>query len=185
MVQAYCSQGSDHLNKILPIVFDGNEWFIRISFCVIAPIPFILPRRFPTIATIVLMFLAIGIPNYVDFILGVPPLDLYDVNDTNKYELLDMALYYLNAPFAYLFVYFFDKWKISGLRIALYVSVWSIAATAYEALAVYCHVFKYKGWNLAYSFVFYLAIQSFYLLLYYLIKKKYNRTKRDTGPDWI
>jgi hypothetical protein len=137
------------------------------------------------IATIVFTFLAVGIPNYVDFLIGVPPVDLYDVNDTNKVELFDIVLYYLNAPFAYLFVYFFDKWKISGLRIALYVSVCSAAATAYEALADFFHVFKYKGWNLGYSFVFYLAIQSFYLLLYYLIKNKYKRTKRDTGPDWI
>ncbi|TNJ65677.1 hypothetical protein FE784_13550 [Paenibacillus hemerocallicola] len=71
-----------------------------------------------------------------------------------------------------IFIYLFDLWKIGGIRISLYVLGWSAAGTAFERLAAYMRVFHYKGWTLGYSFVFYLAIQSFTLFLYYLFKAK-------------
>jgi hypothetical protein len=151
---------------------------------VLTPIPFILPRRFPTIVTIVFSFLAVGIWNYSDFLVGAPPIDLYDANDSSTHELFDIVYYYLNVPFSYIFVYLFDKWKIHGIGIVLYIISWSLVAVAYEGLTVYLHVYKYKGWTLGYSLVYYLAVQSFYLLLYYVIKHKYNQTKRETGPEW-
>lgn len=173
------------MNKLLPQQFDGNEWFLIISFFFIVSFMISLPRRFPNIVAIVFLFLGLGTPMYVDFILAPPPNDLYDVNDTSYYELFEIAFYYLYPPFAYIFVYFFDKWRVHGLFITVYILVWSMVGTAFEALAVYFHVFKYKGWNLGYSFVFYLAVQSLYILLYHVIKKKYNQTKRATGMNWI
>ena len=184
MDPATCAQGSEHLNKLLPEHFDANEWFLLISLCTIVTVAVVLPRRFPTIVTIVFLAMGLGISMYVDFLLAPPPLDLYDINDTKYYELFEIPFYYLYAPFAYVFVYFYDKWKVRGLWTVLYVAVWSTASTLFERFADYCHVFKYKGWNLGYSFVFYLAVQSLYLLLYYMVKSSYNRTKREDGPEW-
>lgn len=161
------------MNKLLPIHFDTNEWFLTISFCVVALVASMLPRRFPTIMTVTLLCLGFGIATYFDFYLGAPPLDLYDVNDTPDYEWFELVVYALTSPFAYLFVYLFDLLKIRGIWISLYVLGWSAAGTAFEGLAAYMRVFHYKGWTLGYSFVFYLAIQSFTLFLYFLFKTKY------------
>lgn len=162
------------MNKLLPLHFDSNEWFLTISFCFVALAAMMLPRRFPTIMTVALLSLGFGIAAYFDFYLGVPPLDLYDVNDTPDYELFELFVYALSSPFAYIFVYLFDLWKIRGIWISLYVLVWAAAGAAFEGLAAYMQVFHYKGWTVGYSFVFYLAIQSFLLFLYYLFKVKYD-----------
>jgi hypothetical protein len=172
------------MSKLLPEHFDANEWFVLFTFCVLVSTLFMLPRRFPRSVSIVFSCIGLGISQYADYILGVPPIDLYDADDTQFSELSDFFLYYLYAPFAYLFLYFFDKWKLRGLLISLYVLLCSAAGAGFEALAVYFHVFKYKGWSIGYSFVFYLFVQSVDVLLYYLIKKKYNQTKRASGPEW-
>ena len=122
---------------------------------------------------------------YADFIVGTPPNDFYDVNESESHELLDIALYYLNIPYSYLYIYFFDKWRVRGLKIVYYVLICSVFASLYEALAVYFHVYTYKGWKLAYSFVFYQGIQSLYLLLFYVVKITYNKTKLEHAREWL
>lgn len=161
------------MNKLLPIHFDSNEWFLTISFCVAALIAIMLPRRFPTIITVTLLCLGFGVASFFDFYLGVPPLDLYDVNDTPDYELFELLVYALTSPFTYIYIYLFDLWKIRGIWISLYVLGWSALGVAFEGLAAFMHVFHYKGWTLGYSFVFYLASQPLILLLYYRLKAKY------------
>lgn len=172
------------MNKILPQRFDANEWFLIVSLLCVVVFASLLPRRFPGIVTIVFLSIGFGISMCADFFFAPPPNDFYDVNDSKYYELFEIPFYYLYAPFAYLFVYFFDKWRVQGLFVTLYVLIWSAVGTGFEALAVYFHVFRYKTWRLEYSWVFYLAVQSFYLLLYYIIKKKYHVTKREEGRDW-
>lgn len=174
------------MNKLLPQQFDGNEWFLIISLCIVITFSLLLPRRFPTIVTLVFLALGMGISMFVDFILAPPPNDIYDVNDSGDYyEFFEILFYYLYSPFAYIFVYFFDKWKIRGLFISLYVLVWSLIGVGFEAIAVFFHVFKYKEWNLGFSFVFYLFIQSFEIFLYYRIKEKYQQNKREDGYEWV
>ncbi|MDF2962518.1 MAG: hypothetical protein K0S39_4253 [Paenibacillus sp.] len=168
----------------MPQHFDGNEWFSVISMLLICCIVFSLPRRFPAIVTIVFLCLGLGIAMYADFHFGVPPLDFYDINDTQRYELFDLILFVLYSPFAYLFMYFFDKWRPRGLWINVYILAWSAGGTLYEGLAAYLHVYKYKEWKLGYSFFFYLAAQAICLLFYYIIKSIYNRTKHHAGYDW-
>lgn len=173
------------MNMLLPQKFDENEWFLLISLCTVMFVVLLLPRQFPTIVSIVFFALGGGIAMFVDFHLGIPPMDLYDVNDTKHYELFELVAFVLYSPFAYLFAYFLDRWNIRRLFIPLYILAWSVAGTAFEALAAYFHVYKYKGWNLGFSFLFYLTIQFFTFLIYEAIKKKYTQTKCETSQEWI
>ncbi|MDQ0113729.1 hypothetical protein [Paenibacillus harenae] len=169
----------------LPESFDANEWFLIISFLVITTVTLMLPRRFPTIISIVFLLIGSGIAMYSDFHFGIPPVDLYDINDSKQYEWFDLVTFVLYSPFSYLFLYVFDRWRLEGLKISLYVLAWSIAAVAFEAFAVRLHVYNFqKGWNSGYSFVFYLASQTFMIWFYYTVKNNYNRTKKETSPDW-
>ncbi|MFD2446905.1 hypothetical protein ACFSO7_23470 [Bacillus sp. CGMCC 1.16607] len=161
------------MNKLLPQHFDENEWFLIISLCIVFLFVLFLPRRFPTTLSITFFFIGIGIAMFSDFLLGIPPVNFYDINDSSNYEIFELITFILYSPFAYLFIYFFEKWEVKGLYISLYILVWSIIGTLYEALAVYFHVYKYHGWNFGYSFLFYLASQLITLLIYYFIKKNY------------
>lgn len=121
---------------------------------------------------------------FVDFHLGIPPRDLYDVNDVPEFELFELMAFLLYCPFAYLFAYLYDRWKIRGLGTTVYVFGWSVLAAVYEGIALYFHVYTYKNWNLGYSFLFYLIVQSLTLFIYHVIKQNYNRTKQATGQEW-
>ncbi|PYI53872.1 hypothetical protein [Paenibacillus flagellatus] len=169
---------------IWPQRFDANEWFLLSALAVMAVLFFVMPRRFPKSVTIVFLALGVGIPMYADFLIAPKPFDLYDVNDTGNYELFEILFYFVYAPFAYFFVYFFDRWNVRGLGIAGYVVVWSAFAVAFEALAARLHVFHYKGWTLGYSSLVYLVVQSLYLAFYYRIKRTYAATKRESAPEW-
>lgn len=122
---------------------------------------------------------------YVDFHLGIPPVDLYDINDSSQYEWFDLLIFVLYCPFSYFFAYFLDRWRLRGLTITLYVLGWAAAAVSYEAFAAYLHVYDFqKGWNSGYSFVFYLTSQAVTVWFYGMIKRHYNRTKSPSGPEW-
>lgn len=182
--QACSSQGLDDVNALWPKQFDANEWFIIIGLCIVYFVVIKLPRRFPSIVTFVFFFIGLGIAMYVDFHFGIKPLDMYTMHDADEYEIFDLLTFLLYTPFAYLFVYFYDKWKLRGLAISLYVLAWSVGGVVLEALGLYFHVYNYKGWTLGLSLVFYLTSQSLTVLLYTVIKKYYRRKKKETGYDW-
>ncbi|MBB3110601.1 hypothetical protein FHS18_002668 [Paenibacillus phyllosphaerae] len=168
----------------LPESFDANEWFLIISVVVIASFSLLLPKRFPFIVMLVLYTIGPTIAMNVDFLLGIPPIDVYNINDDGRYELFDLLFYFLYAPFSYLFIYFYDRLRFRGFGTALYVLGCSAAGAAYEWIAVLCHVFQYKGWNLGYSFIVYVSIQAIYLGLAHFFKRAYNASKRDTAKEW-
>jgi len=172
------------LNLYPPLKFDGNEWFCLIVLLCGIVTTFLLPKRFPAIVTLSFFAIGLGIAMYVDFHLGIPPRDLYKINDIDQYEWADFLLFMIYTPFAYFFAYFLDKWKLRGLYVSLYVVSWTIAGTALEGLAVYFHVYEYKGWQLAYSFFFYFVAQMVTLYFYHVVKKIYQQTKQDSGRNW-
>ncbi|MGF7036385.1 hypothetical protein J2T17_007448 [Paenibacillus mucilaginosus] len=170
----------------LPVHFDGNEWFSTISLLIMFALVLFLPRRFPKIVSFVFLVIGSGTALFVDFHFGLPPVDMYDVNDLPLYEWFDLVNFLLYSPFAYVFLYLFDWWKPKGIRITWYVLAWSLAGVAYEWVSVtFFHLYNYgKGWQFGYSFVFYLTSQAFTVWFYYMVKHCYNRTKNRAGPEW-
>ncbi|MGQ7890791.1 hypothetical protein [Paenibacillus sp. WC2504] len=155
-----------------PEHFDINEWFTLISLAVTATIAFLLPKRFSPVVITVYTVFTVFISQSVDSLIAVKPFDMYDVNDSSKYELMDIVIYYLNyPPYTYIFLYFYDKWKLKGIGRILYVGVFSGFSVFFEWLACLCHVFTFHGWKLWYSPFVYLVTFTLYIIVYHATEK--------------
>jgi hypothetical protein len=155
----------------LPQKFDQNEWCLIVCILVSYTSILLLPRRFPFRLTVLLMLFGPTVARLSDHLLASPKLDLYNLMDTPKYDLFDFFTYLLYAPFSYLFIYFYEKWKIKGYWIVLYIFLCTCGGTLFEWVNKLFHVFTYKGWELSFSFSVYLVTQCFALLFYHWIKQ--------------
>ena len=149
----------------LPKKFDENEIFIIIVSIIFTLIlVYLFPKRlsYPINIIIILFNISIGITT--DHILAGPPLDLYDVMDSKKFELFDLILYiFVYGPFTYIAIYIYDKWLYhkSTIKKFFYLVFLSLLNTGFEVIAVYLKIYIYHGWKPYYSF-------SVYLLIYYI-----------------
>ncbi|MBO7746839.1 hypothetical protein I8J29_21720 [Paenibacillus sp. MWE-103] len=142
-----------------PRRFDANEWFILISIALVLTVCLLLPRRFPAPLTLFVYLFNVYLGKVGDFILALPPLNLYDANDVQKYEWFDMVLYFfLYPPVLYILLNLYDRWKPSGYRRVLYVAGWTLLITGLEWAASKAGVFRYHGWHLYYSVFVYAGV---------------------------
>ncbi|WP_276356464.1 hypothetical protein [Cohnella caldifontis] len=159
-----------------PERFDLNEWFDLFSAALPLTIAFLLPGRFTLIALTVFTVFSVFMAQTVDSLIAVKPYDLYDVNDTVKYDVSDIFIYYFSyPPTTYLFLYFYDKWSPKGWRRAGYVLAWSLLSWGLEWAAYRCHVFYYKGWKLAYSPIAYVVIYALFMAMFHMVETVMNR----------
>lgn len=159
-----------------PEKFDENEWLL-IGILIGGIFLSFLPKRFPTSMTILLMIFSSFYARTFDNILAAPSLDLYDIMDSGKYEFFGVFTYFMYAPFAYIYLYIYDKLDIKGFNTALYIVGCSLFGIGFEWLATKFNIFTYKGWKLAYSFTVYLFVQYTTILFFNYIKKVYNYRK--------
>lgn len=160
-----------------PIRFDLNEWFIIFATIITLVPTLLLPRRFSPAMTLFILTYNLYISHTADYLLGFPPYDLYDVNDSPKYEIFDFVLYSITyPPVTYLFLYLYDRWKWSGFRLIIYIMGCSILTTGMEWLADLAHVYAYKGWRLSYSFLVYIGVYTVNILLFRLAKRLLPRS---------
>ncbi|WEA47116.1 hypothetical protein [Priestia aryabhattai] len=160
----------------LPKQFDENEWFI-ITVVLLSSVLFKLPKRLPTVITILILFLSMAIPKIIDHSIAAAwPYNLYDLTDSRKFELFDVILDGVYCPFGYLCIYFYDKFHPKGFKIVLYILSWTVFAVFFEYIAVKLHVFNYRGWKLIYSFPTYMVVISLFLLFYKFVTYYYKRT---------
>jgi hypothetical protein len=158
-----------------PKLFDSNEWCI-ILLILLNVILFKLPKRFPNAITVLMILLSISIAKIVDHTIAVFPVDLYDINDTKRYELFDLLLYACYPPFGYLCTYFYMSLKKRGLFVLLYIIIWALFAVIFEYFLVKIQVFRYNGWSIFYSFPTYLIVISIYLIFLNFVLKIYDKT---------
>ncbi|MFC5452328.1 hypothetical protein [Paenibacillus aestuarii] len=162
----------------LPLKFDANEWFILIAILFVFTTVLLLPKRFSTLFIVFMMLFNVFIGQTVDYLIAVPPYDLYDVNDRPDYELFDFLLYFLlYPPSAYIVLYFYSKWKIKGLYVIAYILGCALLTTGLEWIAHFLHVFTYKGWKLVYSFPVYIGVYSFNILVLRLAQTYVQRKR--------
>lgn len=162
----------------LPEKFDGNEWFILISLTLVMIFVLLLPKRFPPMVVAFVMLFNVFLGQTVDYIIAVPPYDLYDVNDRSDYEIFDCILYFLlYPPTAYLVIYFYSKFKIKGILLFAYIVICALITTGLEGIADLFHLFHYKRWKLIYSFPVYISVYGLNIVmlrfaLYYIRQKR-------------
>ncbi|WP_226037777.1 hypothetical protein [Aquibacillus saliphilus] len=161
---------------ILPEHFDHNELFVLTALIISYLLLFFLPNRFPISMSLLIMLFTATVARLSDHLFSGPNLDLYNIMDMGTYELFDLFTYLLYAPFGYFLIYGYDKWKIKGSLILFYIIAWALLATIFEGVSSLFGVFVYKGWNLSYSFTYYMTMNSFMLLFYNFIKRKYEQS---------
>jgi hypothetical protein len=163
----------------LPQQFDENEWFIIVSIVTSFAFIYFLPRRFPTSISILTLSFSIFIARVTDELLAGPKVDFYDVIDSGKYELFDIISYAMYAPFAYVFVYIFDRYNLKGMKLFFYIVGFSLIGWGVEWVSAYFHVFTYKEWKFSYSLAVYLIIQPITLLFFILIKNAHKKSVKN------
>lgn len=164
--------------------FDANEWFILISLVISVGVALRLPRRFPATFVWMIATFSMTVAIVTDHIVGTPPLDMYDINDTPTYTVADAFTWLLYAPFGYLFLYVYDRLHIRGVSLIVYILTSVLFAVLYEYAADLAGVFHYRTWKLAYSFPVYVLTLSVFIGCFEAMKRSWlNMTKRRDGQS--
>jgi len=158
----------------LPIEFDQNEWFVCIACVLSYAVLFLLPKKIPNSLVVLIFIYSFTVARLYDTVLASPWVDFYDIMDTGKYDLFDIILYVMYAPFGYFFIYAYETFNIKGLGIILYILIWSAAGTGFEHLNSIFDVFEYKNWRPIYSLSVYFITQAGTIALYTFLKKMYE-----------
>lgn len=159
----------------LPKHFDQNEVIIIIVL-VLSIFLVRLPKRMPTEVSCLIVLLSLAIPNIIDHsIAAISPFDLYQLTDSQKYEVFDILLSGVYIPFGYLCVYIYEWIRPRKMKIVLYILSWAIFAICFEFFFVKLHVFTYNGWKLIYSFPTYLFVISIFLLYYEFLLSQHKK----------
>src|SRR5690606_18599726 len=133
--------------------------------------------RFPLSVTLLLLFFGPTFACMLDSTIGAYEFNYYDIMDGPAYTLMDLAVYFLYAPFGYFLIYFHDMLRLSGYYTLVYAICWSLASTGFEYILLELNVFHYNhGYQLAYSFPIYLASVTF-LLIYYRLMNYHSATE--------
>ncbi|KGX91807.1 CBO0543 family protein [Pontibacillus marinus] len=151
--------------------FDWNEWFVIITLVSLSFFIFRIPKIFPPIEAIGYYLFGITIVYFFDHTTSVRPWDLYDVNDSSKYQLMDFIYYVMNGPFSYMFIYLYSKLNIKGHYNILYIFIWSSFSVLAEWIGVKIGLFHYdKGYNMYWSLPIYMLVQIILIIYYHLVQ---------------
>jgi len=155
------------------VKWEAAAWFILLANLMNLVVLYILPKKFPTSITILILLIGLALAKTANFILGIPPYDLYDINDeTDRLDLIDLLLTAVYPPFGYYFLYIYNIWKFKEKSLFFYIFIVAAISVGFEYLAVLANVFHYTGWKLFYSFPIYLISLSLTLLFYRVIMEK-------------
>ncbi|WP_336789219.1 hypothetical protein [Paenibacillus sp. MMO-177] len=147
--------------------FNSNELYVIALMTVGFTVYRLLPRTLSPLQTIFNMLISVTLGLIFDHTIAVPPFDLYDVGDSSSYEFFDLISYLMYAPYGYLFVYGFERFRISGIITIGYILGWAAISLLFEWLGFKVGVFHYKhGYQILYSIPIYLVVLSFQLALY-------------------
>ncbi|HZG77756.1 MAG TPA: hypothetical protein VEZ72_18020 [Paenibacillus sp.] len=154
--------------------FDQNEWFILACLLIAYPIAFRLPRPFPKSFVVLIGLFSLSLAKGADHTLGVEPLDYYNTNEIPVFDATDFATWLLYPVAGYFFLYAYQRLRIQGLAIPVFVLGCSAAAPGFELICVRFRVFIYKDWEPGYSFLVYMLAQSATILFYALLRRWYR-----------
>jgi hypothetical protein len=112
---------------------------------------------------------------FFDHTLSVLPISFYDLNDSSRFELADFLSHFMYGAYSYLFFYLYDYFHIKLRYSLIYILTWTLMSVGWEQLSVVFGVFHYQhGYNVFYSFMIYLLVQSIWVSFYYVILKYGN-----------
>ncbi|WP_284643482.1 hypothetical protein [Paenibacillus silviterrae] len=152
--------------------FDKNEWYILSMLVITYGAIWLLPKRLPRSLLIAGFVWGFASSTLFDFTIGGGLMDFYRVNDTNRYELTDLLVYFMFAPFGYFFVYFFEVMKITRKTVIPYILGWTVLGVAVEWVSEQMGMTTYQhGYRLEYNVAVFLAVQTVMAVSYMYMKK--------------
>lgn len=151
-------------------MMSGNEWF-TLGAAVLSVCLFLCVRKHFHPAVILLLWLFItSLVETFDYALAATPFRLYFCGDNQSYEISGaMLALFVYPAYAYLFLYFYDKWKLRSAKLFIYILAWTAFSLAIEWLFDRFGVFHYTGWKLAYSALVYVFSDCVLLWVYRFI----------------
>lgn len=157
--------------------FDMNDYFVIFAVMISWGIYFFLPKVFSKQLTILIFLYSLTAAGLFDNSLGAPPFDFYDIMDGPAYTGMDLVVYLLYPPFAYLFLLVYKKLQVSNRYSLVFILCFTTAALAIEWVYYKMGVFQYKNGNsIVYSICSYLFIQSL-LVVFYRFLQNDNRVE--------
>ncbi|WP_010170270.1 hypothetical protein [Bacillus coahuilensis] len=139
---------------------------------------FVLPKRLPSGMTVLFLLWGFAGSTFFDFTIGGGLLDYYRVNDSERYELFDLVLYFTFAPVSYFYVYIWDRLQLARHSFIPYVILWTTMGALMEWISTTTGVISYKDeYQPFYSIPIFLVVQSFTLLLYFWSKEDTDKNK--------
>lgn len=153
--------------------FDWNEWFVLLGLFTLHILVWITPKIFDLLRGIAYYLYGITIITFFDHTLSVRPWDLYDVNDSSKYQFIDFLTYVMNGPISYFFIYVYVRFKIRGFGNLAYLLFASSFAVLVEYTGVQIGLYHYvKGYQIVWSFPIYFMMQTLEIILHHLLLRK-------------
>jgi hypothetical protein len=150
--------------------FDWNECFMigtsLISFFIIL----MIRKYFHRIVFIIIWVYIIAFVESIDYSLAGSPFKVYYCADNLTYEPAAALIHFFLYPsFSFIFLFFYNRWGISGKKLIPYILVWDILSILFEWINVINGVFTYTGWYLYYSvFVYPLSFLLLIKLYHYI-----------------
>ncbi|KRE48437.1 hypothetical protein [Paenibacillus sp. Soil724D2] len=143
---------------ISPVAFDKNEWFTIAIFFLSVGAAIYLLKKHPIMKKSEIIFVIlfnVYFSSLGEYVLAVKPTDLYDTIDRNCGELFDIPLQVIVYPTTiYILLHIFVMFKLRKLN---FILLGSMALTLMEWVSEhYFSMYKYKGWAIYYSYLFYI-----------------------------
>lgn len=153
--------------------FDRNEWFVlTMTLAAYAAVIF-LPRSVPIRYLVLGLIWGFASATLFDFTIGGGLMDFYRVNDSDRYELTDLLVYLMFAPFGYLIVNFYEMLRIQKKTLLLYIAGWTALGVGVQWVAEWMHMTTYQnGYRLEYNIPVFLTIQTLTVCFYRYLKKQ-------------
>jgi hypothetical protein len=165
----------------VPVVYDQyfnkNEWFDIIALLTGLILVWRFRKGLTIKEAIVYFFYSVFIGMVFDHTISIKPFDFYDVNDNSSYQLMDFLTYFMYGPYGYLFIYFYNRFKVKIKYTPIYILVWACISMTMEFIAHMLGVYHYKyGYQIYYSFPIYLLTLSFQICLYRFLRIRREET---------
>src|SRR5699024_4157523 len=158
--------------------FDKNEIYVLVMLIIVYAAFFIFPKRISRQIALLFLVWGFAIATFCNFTIGGGLMDFYKLNDSDKYELIDLLTYFLFAPFGYFFVYFYHCFKINQKKVIFYILGWTLFGLLMERVSRFMEVIHYEnGYSMKYSVAVFLVVQTMTALYYEWIVRQQNENR--------
>jgi hypothetical protein len=153
--------------------WNGNEWFMVITSALAFYGTLLVRRHFNPITFIMIWIFAIAYVESIDYAIAGTPFKLYYCADNETYEPAAAVIHiFLYPSFVFFFLYLYGKWKLRGMRLAIYFIAWTAFSILFEWINVKAGVFTYTGWHIILSIPTYPFSAAISIGLYHFIERR-------------